>query len=158
MGPQPFFRDTLDEMRSGFRQTPEATYPDGYLGTLNSRRGDRLMQNLIDRQRNRPYTRGVHKGERIEARDYFWPDEFNPMTGLVLESMGERFAPPGMGWEWAGRPLWDDPQIGPRGVARGRNSPPQPIDPNRREALMRQAPPWSTGRAQVPSYPGMGQM
>ena len=159
-GPQPFFRDDLDQLRSGWRATPEATYPDGYLGTLNSRRGDRLMQNLIDRQRNRPYTRGVHKGERIEARDYYWPEEFTPMTGLELEAMGEKFAPPGMGFEWAGRPLWDDPQIGPRAVPRGRTAVQQTVDPNRREGLMpSRPPPWSTGRPQMSTpYPGAGQM
>jgi hypothetical protein len=158
-GPQPFFRDPLDQLRSGWRTTPEATYPDGYLGTLNSRRGDRLMQNLIDRERNRPYTRGVHKGERIEVRDYYWPEEFTPMTGLELEAVGERFAPPGMGWEWAGRPLWDDPQIGPRGIPRGRTVAWGPVDPASREGLVRQAPPWSSGRAQMSTpYPGAGQM
>ena len=158
-GPQPFFRDLLDERRSMWRTTPEAQYPDGYLGTLNSRRADRLMNNLIDRSRNRPYTRGIHKGERIEGRDYFWPDEFNPETGLMLEAMGEKFAPPGMGLEWSGRPLWDNPTIGPRGIPRGRTVAWGATDPNAREGLLAQAPPWSTGRpGMVTPSPYAGRM
>ena len=75
-GPTPFFRDGLDFLRSGAR-TPEANYPDGYLGTIQTRRGDRLLENLQRRQNERSYTRGVHKGERIDQSDYFWPDDFD---------------------------------------------------------------------------------
>jgi len=149
-GPQPFFRDDLDARRSMWRATPEAQYPDGYLGTLNSRRSDRLMNNLIDRAKQRPYTRGIHKGERIEGRDYFWPEEFGPMTGLVYEAMGEKYSPPGMGREWNGdSSLWDNPTIGPRGIPRGRTVVWGAIDPNAREGMLRQVPPWSTGRPAV---------
>jgi hypothetical protein len=158
-GPQPFFHNLLDERRSMWRATPEAQYPDGYLGTLNSRRADRLMNNLIDRSRNRPYTRGVHKGERIDGRDYFWPEEFNPMTGLELEAMGEKYAPPGLGMEWDANPLWDNPTVGLRGVPRARTVSWGPVDPATREGLLRQAPPWSTGRpSMVTPYQGVGRM
>jgi hypothetical protein len=167
MGPQPFFRDVLDERRSMWRFTPEAMYPDGYLGTLNSRRADRLMENLIDRSRNRPYTRGIHKGERIEGRDYFWPEEFNPETGLLLESMGERFAPVGMAG-WDDRPTWDNPVIGermvprqriPRGLPRGGTVAWGAASPATRQGLAKQAPPWISGGAQMGTpYPGVGRM
>lgn len=92
-GPGPFFRDGLDMLRSAQR-TPEANYPDGYLGTIHTRRGDRLLDNLQRRQSERSYTRGVHKGERIDQSDYFWPDDFD-MRGLQLEARGQKFAPVG---------------------------------------------------------------
>ena len=158
-GPQPYFRSVLDEKRAAWRATPEATYPDGYLGTLESRRRDRLEKNLIDRSQKRPYTRGVHKGEKIDGSDYFWPTEFNPMTGLMMEAAGLRFSPPGLGAEVTGDAKWDQQTVGPRGIPRGRTVAWSPIDPNRRGALMAQAPPWSTGRAQVGvSYAGQGRM
>jgi hypothetical protein len=121
-GMSPYFHDLNDERRSGWHSTPEATYPDGYLGTLNARRSDRLMQNLIDRQRARPYTRGVHKGERIDGTDYFWPAEFGPDTGLMMQAAGVKYAPPGLGMEISGDPRWDMATIGPRGIPRGRNT------------------------------------
>src|SRR5688500_16168090 len=65
-GPQPFFRDAQDERRSMWRRTPDAQYPDGYLGTIPSRRGDRILDTLKSRQNQRSYQRGVHKGERID--------------------------------------------------------------------------------------------
>jgi len=156
-GPQPFFRDLLDMRRSMWMQTPEAQYPDGYLGTLNSRRADGLMNNLIDRHRNRPYTRGIHKGERIEGRDYFWPEEFNPDTSLELEAVGEKWAPMGFG-SWNDRPTWDYPLPGNRGIPRQhlpRGLPTRgtvkwgAVPAASRAGLAAQAPPWSTGRAQM---------
>jgi hypothetical protein len=159
-GPAPFWHNMLDERRSGWHQTPEATYPDGYLGTLNARRSDRLMQNLIDRQRSRPYSRGVHKGERIDGSDYFWPVEFGPDTGLMMEAAGLKFAPPGLGMEISGDPRFDMATIGPRGIPRGNTVARSPVaDPNTRGALVANAPPWSTGRAQsgMP-YAGYGRM
>jgi hypothetical protein len=158
-GPQPHFHNVLDEQRSMWRSTPESVYPDGYLGTLESRRSDRLLQNLIDRQRNRPYTRGVHKGERIDGSDYFWPVEFGPMTGLMMEAAGVRYSPPGLGMEISGDPRFDMKTIGPRGVPRGRTAVWNPIDPASRAGLARQAPPWSTGPTTMTTpYPGVGRM
>ena len=136
-----------------WRQTPEAQYPDGYLGTLNSRRSDKLMNNLIDRSSEPSVHEGCPcKGERIDGRDYFWPDEFGPLTGLQLEASGQRsIAPPGHGSgsgtvtarcgddptsRSSGHPSWSHRRVGA-------------IDPNTREGMLRQVPPWSTGRAQV---------
>lgn len=78
----PYFRDSLDARRSMYNQTPEAMYPDGYLGTINSRRGDRLLDSLKDRQNQRSYVRGVHKGERIDPGDYYFPRQLQPDAGL----------------------------------------------------------------------------
>ena len=83
----PYFRDAMDARRSAYNRTPEAMYPDGYLGTINSRRGDRLLDNLKNRQNQRSYVRGVHKGERIDPADYYFPPPLQPDRGL--ERMAE---------------------------------------------------------------------
>lgn len=83
------FRGNLDARRSmqGDR-VPSAEYPDGYLATIQSRREDRLLDSLKTRLTQRSYQRGVHKGEKVDQADYFWPDEFNMETGLEYESRG----------------------------------------------------------------------
>lgn len=81
------FRDPLDAARSGMSGfVPSAAYPDGYLGTIQSRREDRFLDNLKGQLNQRSYTRGVHKGEKVDASDYFWPPELDPMRGLVRQS------------------------------------------------------------------------
>jgi len=78
------FRDPVDAARTMMgARTPAAEYPDGYLATINSRRSDRLLDSLKRNLNQRGYQRGVHKGERIDPGDYFWPDEFNPDAGLA---------------------------------------------------------------------------
>src|SRR5262252_4503177 len=99
----PFFRDALDARRSAYNRTPEAMYPDGYLGTINTRRGDRLLDSLKNRANQRSYQRGVHKGERIDPADYMWPGKIQPtdgverqmQTALPFDTMvlNERYAP-----------------------------------------------------------------
>ena len=80
------FRDRLDAVRSGMAgYIPSAEYPDGYLGTIQSRRADRFLDNLQKQVNDRSYTRGVHKGEKIDAADYFWPSELMPERGLVRQ-------------------------------------------------------------------------
>jgi hypothetical protein len=81
-GMGPYYRDALDAKRSAFNRTPEAMYPDGYLGTINSRRGDRLLDSLKARQNQRSYVRGVHKGERIDPADYYFPSQLRPERGI----------------------------------------------------------------------------
>lgn len=72
-------RSELDFARMGVGKTPGAEYPDGYLGTIRSRRDDRgngtdtVLDSLKNRQNQRAYQRGVHKGERIDPAQYFWP-------------------------------------------------------------------------------------
>lgn len=75
-------------------RAPSAQYPDGYLDTVNSRRQDRLQQN-VGRTAQKAYERGVHMGERIDPADYYWPSDFNPMTGLEFEARGLRWTAPG---------------------------------------------------------------
>lgn len=82
------FRDTLDARRSmqGAR-IPSADYPDGYLGTIQSRREDRLLNSLKNRLNQRSYQRGVHKGERVDPADYLWPPELDPTSaGIARQS------------------------------------------------------------------------
>jgi hypothetical protein len=90
-GMGPYFRDALDARRSAWNRTPEAMYPDGYLGTINSRRGDRLLDNLKTRQNQRSYVRGVHKGERIDPADYLDPPQLKPDRGLRRMAAGTPF-------------------------------------------------------------------
>lgn len=160
LGPQPVAHDYLDAQRMSWRSTPEATYPDGYLGTINSRRQDRLFDGLKQRSNNRPYTRGVHKGERMDVRDYFFPPEFNLWSGVerqmataqaVPDEGGitfftERFTPPGLFEFLPDERYPTDRRVGPRG---------QPVpgfqaNPDRTSMLRGQAPPWG-----IRGNPGM---
>jgi hypothetical protein len=83
-------------------QVPQAQYPDGYLGTIRSRRDDRgrassasdvVLDSLKNRLTQRSYQRGVHKGERIDPSDYFWPKAWDPMLGIANEMRGVKTAP-----------------------------------------------------------------
>lgn len=158
-GPMPFAHNYLDAMRMNWRRTPEAVYPDGYLGTIQTRRGDRLLDGLKARQQQRPYTRGIHKGERIDNRDYFWPEEFNLWSGLENEMTGMRYVSPNLGefLEYERYPT-DRNHQGPRSVAGGSRYPasgvqtPTGSSPQRVSTLRSQAPGWSTG---VRGNPGM---
>jgi len=81
------FRDPVDAARTMMGQrVPQAQYPDGYLGTINSRREDRLLNSLKKNLNQRAYQRGVHKGERIDPGDYFWPDGYGPDAGLMRQA------------------------------------------------------------------------
>ena len=78
----PVARSDLDGIRIGTGRVPSAEYPDGYLGTIRSRRDDRLLDSIKNRVNQKAYQRGVHKGERIEASSYFWSPEFGAEDGL----------------------------------------------------------------------------
>ncbi|MEU7147088.1 hypothetical protein AB0B15_03450 [Streptomyces sp. NPDC045456] len=76
----------------------EAEYPDGLLGTVTSRRSDRLANSgprTAERNNSRPYTRGVHKGSRLSPDDYHWPTDFGPMTGIEHQMRGQRWTAQG---------------------------------------------------------------
>lgn len=78
----PIARGELDAIRIGTGRVPSAEYPDGYLGTIRSRRDDRLLDSIKSKVNQKAYQRGVHKGERIEANMYFWTPEFNADSGI----------------------------------------------------------------------------
>lgn len=92
-------RDRLDSLRMGGGKLPEAEYPDGYLGTIRSRREDRLLNAMKTKLGDRNYQRGVHKGIRIEPQDYFWPEELPADRGIQLQARGVRNAPLGTATE-----------------------------------------------------------
>jgi len=75
-------RSSMDFLRLGVGRTPSAEYPDGYLGTIRSRRDDRLLDSIKNRVNQKAYQRGVHKGERIEPSMYFWPEGLSDMSGI----------------------------------------------------------------------------
>lgn len=78
----PVARSDLDAIRIGTGRVPQAEYPDGYLGTIRSRRDDRLLDSIKSRVNQKSYQRGVHKGERIEPNAYYWGPEFNDQQGI----------------------------------------------------------------------------
>ena len=112
-GPAPHVRDALDAERLAWRHTPEAMWPDGYLGTVGDRRSDRIRSAIWRDQRS--YTRGVHKGERLDLSSYLWPEEFNPLSGIENEAYtGLRYVSPGLSEEPV--ILANDGKPGPREI------------------------------------------
>lgn len=90
-GGVPVARSELDFLRLGVGRVPSAEYPDGYLGTIRSRRDDRgrpvstadtVLNALKIRQGQRGYQRGVHRGERIDPQDYYYPSELSADRGI----------------------------------------------------------------------------
>ncbi len=139
--PEPFFRDALDRQRSAWRKTPEAEYPDGYLGTLRSRRDDKTMQFLQGtRLTQRNYQRGVHKGERIDPGDYMWPNFMNPQMRIVQEMEAGRYLPR---HQLAGTTNEKLISEGKLPIPRGSAGVMTLIDPKRQEQLRRLAPSWN---------------
>lgn len=139
LGPEPTFRNGKDRQMAAYGASPDVQYPDGYLGTMSSNRRDDKLTKALLRSNQRSYSRGVHKGERINSGDYMWPQEFNLLTGLQLESQGLKFAP--VGAEPAR--LTNDGKAGPRGVPSSLERPnSEVIDMQRRSMLKSLAPTW----------------
>lgn len=87
----PVARSELDFLRMGVGREPSAEYPDGYLGTIRSRRDDRgrpnsqserVLDSLKTRVTQRSYQRGVHRGERIDPSDYYYPSGLDRDRGI----------------------------------------------------------------------------
>ena len=140
-GGVPTPRNYLDGQRMAIGKTPDAEYPDGYLGTINSRRNDRgiptdtVLDSLKNRLTQRSYQRGVHKGERVDPSDYYWGKQFNPQTGLVNQSKGKRTAPMGV--------LAPNTHLVNDGKANSTSSSPGVIDPARVSQMRSLRPGWS---------------
>ena len=136
-GPSPVWRSSKDEMLSGYRSQPDTVHPDGYLGTMSANRRQDKLLGTLSRNNARQYSRGVHKGERINPGDYLWPDEFNNNTGLILQSQGKKFSPPGA------EPvrLTNDGKVGPRGIPTNDDTPAE-INPVRRAYFKNLMPAW----------------
>jgi hypothetical protein len=79
------YHDQLDARRS--MATSDSRYPDGYLGSMSwDRQQDKLLEALGNQLNKKPYQRGVHKGSKIGAQDYFWPNDFKPDMRLKAEA------------------------------------------------------------------------
>lgn len=98
-GGVPVARSELDYLRMGVGREPQAEYPDGYLGTIRTRRDDRGRPNSVSeqvlhglkvRQSQRGYQRGVHRGERIDPQDYFLPKELSMDRGIKRQMSAAR--------------------------------------------------------------------
>lgn len=86
-------RSEMDFLRIGIGRAPQAEYPDGYLGTMRTRRDDKgkpyavsdvVLDSLKNRQNQRAYQRGVHRGERIDPAQYLWPQNMQPDRRVML--------------------------------------------------------------------------
>ena len=138
LGPAPNFRSPKDYLLSGHRTGVETQYPDGYLGPMEgNRRADKILGH-IERMNLRQYSRGVHKGKRINPTDYIWPQEFNKFTGIAFMDKGLKYAPPGM----EEKRLTNDGKIG--GAEALRRAQPGsekvPINPERQSRLRHMLP------------------
>jgi hypothetical protein len=143
-GGMPSARSDLDSMRMGTGRVPMAEYPDGYLGTIRSRRDDKGKPNSVSevvlggiqsRVTQRSYQRGVHKGERIDPGDYVWPSTWNPETGISNQFKGRKTTA-----------LIENapaPHLVNDGKADIPNRVPNPINPRRREQFARLRPTWT---------------
>lgn len=81
--PSPYARNARDAQLIQQR-TPQAQYPDGYLGTAPKRYPDDDLNTK---------TRGPRGGVKMPDAAYFWPESFD-MVGVKLQATtGERFAP-----------------------------------------------------------------
>ena len=142
------YRDILDARRSAAApRTPNAEYPDGYLGEVRSRREDRLLNAVQSRLTARNYQRGVHKGEKIGSDDYFWPPEFNPMSGLEAQARGEKWGPvgstPAEQINHLGKNHLMSPSEMGKVAAQYNVHEILPVDPIRQEKMKRLLPTWS---------------
>lgn len=142
------FRSIQDARRAAAMpsRTPQADYPDGYLGSINSRREDRLLGNIQGRLTQRSYQRGVHKGERVNPQDYYWDDVVNPQAGIEAQAKGLKWSQVGstpvdqinhMGKNHMLAPEVVDRVAGQVGIAT-----PNEINPIRSAAMSRLLPSW----------------
>jgi hypothetical protein len=142
------YRDMLDAKRAAVApRTPNAEYPDGYLGTVNSRREDRLLNAVQTRLTERNYQRGVHKGEKMGHDSYFWPAEFNPNSGLQAQAQGgPRWGPVGSTAaeqiNHMGKNHMIPPEQMSRVAAQYNVKEVLPVDPVRQERMTRLLPTW----------------
>jgi hypothetical protein len=98
-GGVPVARSELDYLRMGVGREPSAEYPNGYLGTIRSRRddrgnangtSDRVLDKMKQRVGQRSYQRGVHRGERIDPSDYYYPSGLDRDRGIKRQMAAAR--------------------------------------------------------------------
>jgi len=152
-GGVPVARSELDYLRMGVGREPSAEYPDGYLGTIRTRRDDRgrpnsasdqVLDKLKQRIGQRSYQRGVHRGERIDPSDYYYPKSLDRDRGIKRQmaaakrgQMSPRYAPDA---RLVPAPhLPNDGKAGPS----VRSDSPGVINPVRTDQWARMRPAWS---------------
>lgn len=141
----PVARGDLDAIRIGTGRVPSAEYPDGYLGTIRSRRDDRLLDSIKSRVNQKSYQRGVHKGERIEASAYFWSPEFNDQMGIQRQMKAQWDANAGVYRVPRQSPQWQltpAPHLVNDGKSNMRSDSPGTINVRRADQLAYLKPVW----------------
>jgi hypothetical protein len=151
-GGVPVARSELDFMRMGVGRQPQAEYPDGYLGTIRTRRDDRgrpssvsdkVLDGLKVRIGQRSYQRGVHRGERIDASDYYYPEGLENFRGIARQMKAvkdgnvyrvERGVENAM--------AAPAPHLPNDGKANMRSTSPQALDKRRVDQMARMRPAW----------------
>lgn len=138
-------RSDLDAIRIGTGRVPSAEYPDGYLGTIRSRRDDRLLDSIKSRVGDKQYQRGVHKGERIDASAYYWSPEFNAEMGIKrqmrakYDAVAQVYRVPRNGLDMR---LAPEPHLVNDGKANMRSDSPAVINARRADQLAYLKPVW----------------
>jgi hypothetical protein len=149
-GGQPVARSELDFLRLGVGRTPQAEYPDGYLGTIRTRRDDRgrgtsdnVLNALKVRVGQRSYQRGVHRGERIDVQDYYYPEGLEPTRGLTRQlksvKIGNTLQSPRYVENAMAAPA---PHLPNDGKANMRSTSPMSLDKHRVDQMARMRTPW----------------
>lgn len=151
-GGVPVARSEMDFLRMGVGRAPQAEYPDGYLGTIRSRRDDRgrssstsdtVLNSLKVRVGQRSYQRGVHRGERIDVQDYYYPEGLDPMRGIRRQMKATKD-----GNVWRSKRNVEDAMIAPAphlpndGKANMRSTSPMALDKRRVDQMARMRTPW----------------
>jgi len=151
-GGVPVARSELDFLRMGVGRAPQAEYPDGYLGTIRTRRDDRgrpnstsetVLNSLKVRVGQRSYERGVHRGERIDQSDYYYPAGLDNMRGIrrqmTAAKAGNVFYAPRHVEDATVAPA---PHLPNDGKANIRSTSPQALDKRRVDQMARMRPGW----------------
>jgi hypothetical protein len=151
-GGVPVARSELDFLRLGVGRAPQAEYPDGYLGTIRSRRDDRgrssstsdtVLDALKVRVGQRTYQRGVHRGERIDVQDYYYPEGLDPMRGIARQMKAVK-----KGNVYMSKRNVEDAMAAPAphlpndGKANMRSTSPMSLDKRRVDQMARMRPAW----------------
>ena len=151
-GGTPVARSELDFLRLGVGRAPQAEYPDGYLGTIRSRRDDRgrpsstsdkVLNSLKVRIGQRSYQRGVHKGERIDSAGYYYPEGLENTRGIARQMKSARD-----GNVYRSQRNVENAMAAPAphlpndGKANMRSTSPQALDTRRVDQMARMRPNW----------------
>jgi hypothetical protein len=151
-GGVPVARSELDFLRLGVGRAPQAEYPDGYLGTIRTRRddrgrdssaSDRVLNSLKVRVGQRSYQRGVHRGERIDVQDYYYPEGLDNARGIKRQMQASKVGNVYMSKRNVEQAMFAPPPHLPNdGKANMRSDSPMSLDKRRVEQMSRMRPAW----------------